>query len=348
MNIARDIKLKQIDWIPNLLESAISRELIRGGVLYNGIISFYFPDKYTEWDKFCNAIFLANFFPTKVTISSNGKNDYTTFENSEAAFQALKYWQYRHEFTGITGTNAYLKTQELKDRGIKEDFTYAGYGSNFNGMYQVLKNKFFPRSELALRLQATNNSFLFEHRLPVGRDTYWCDGYDGKGRNILGLVLMSIRDELNGGPSYWTKFMNENLVPLAHDARIDYQSEWQQLVMVARNITERHISEQYNQLKQNIGSTSLLSQKRIPLQNITNQDIYIKCQRINNTLDYQEKEYKNIYFIKQIYPTRDSSRDKFGIEFTFPLKFEYIEFLKQKFNFINIYHGKEHIIYIKS
>lgn len=213
------------------------------------------------------------------------------------------------------GTDAYFKTQELKDRGIREDFNYAGYGSNFNGMYQVLKDKFNSGSDLALRLQATGNSFLFEHRLPVGRDTYWCDGYDGKGRNILGLVLMIIRDELNENPSYWNKFMDENLVPLTHDAIIDFHSEWQLLVIAARNITENYVLRQSSQLKQNIisirssgstgstrqsqvkvkyteytgstgstGYTSSLNQKRIPLQNIIDKDIYIKCQRINDTL----------------------------------------------------------------
>lgn len=103
MDRVRDINLKQIDWIPTFMNSTIINELIHRDILDSGIISFYFPDKYTEWDKFCNAIFLANFFPTKVTINSNRKNDHTTFENSEAAFQALKFWQYRNEFIGISG-----------------------------------------------------------------------------------------------------------------------------------------------------------------------------------------------------------------------------------------------------
>ncbi|MEO5928954.1 MAG: NADAR domain-containing protein, partial [Candidatus Kapaibacterium sp.] len=41
----------------------------------------------------------------------------------------------------------------------------------------------------------TGNAEIIEH---TKRDTYWGDGGDGSGRNMLGLILMRVRDELRG------------------------------------------------------------------------------------------------------------------------------------------------------
>ena len=64
-------------------------------------------------------------------------------------------------------------------------------------MYKVLIAKFTQHEDLKEQLIATGNSFLVEH---TKRDKYWGDGGDGgndtKGRNMLGKLLVRVRNEL--------------------------------------------------------------------------------------------------------------------------------------------------------
>ena len=64
-------------------------------------------------------------------------------------------------------------------------------------MYKALVAKFTQHEDLKEQLIATGNSFLVEH---TKRDKYWGDGGDGgnetKGRNMLGKLLVRVRNEL--------------------------------------------------------------------------------------------------------------------------------------------------------
>ena len=64
-------------------------------------------------------------------------------------------------------------------------------------MYKALIAKFTQHEDLKEQLIATGNSFLVEH---TKRDKYWGDGGDGgndtKGRNMLGKLLVRVRNEL--------------------------------------------------------------------------------------------------------------------------------------------------------
>ena len=64
-------------------------------------------------------------------------------------------------------------------------------------MYKALIAKFTQHEDLKEQLIATGNSFLVEH---TKRDKYWGDGGDGgndtKGRNMLGKLLVQVRNEL--------------------------------------------------------------------------------------------------------------------------------------------------------
>ena len=53
--------------------------------------------------------------------------------------------------------------------------------------------KFTQHDELRTLLLSTGDAKLVEH---TENDDYWGDGGDGSGKNRLGLLLMSIRDEL--------------------------------------------------------------------------------------------------------------------------------------------------------
>jgi ribA/ribD-fused uncharacterized protein len=60
-------------------------------------------------------------------------------------------------------------------------------------MRDVVLAKFTQHDDLRATLLATGDALLVEH---TERDSYWGDGGDGSGKNRLGQILMSVRDEL--------------------------------------------------------------------------------------------------------------------------------------------------------
>ncbi len=62
-----------------------------------------------------------------------------------------------------------------------------------NVMREAVLAKFAQHDDLRAILLGTGDALLVEH---TGNDSYWGDGGDGSGRNRLGHVLMSVRDEL--------------------------------------------------------------------------------------------------------------------------------------------------------
>jgi ribA/ribD-fused uncharacterized protein len=60
-------------------------------------------------------------------------------------------------------------------------------------MRQAVRAKFSQHDDIRAILLATGNAQLVEH---TENDAYWGDGGDGSGKNMLGQILMEIRDEL--------------------------------------------------------------------------------------------------------------------------------------------------------
>ena len=60
-------------------------------------------------------------------------------------------------------------------------------------MLKALRAKFSQHEELREELLATGDAKLVER---TKRDSYWGDGGDGNGRNMLGQLLMVVREEL--------------------------------------------------------------------------------------------------------------------------------------------------------
>jgi len=61
-------------------------------------------------------------------------------------------------------------------------------------MHQAVRAKFTQHAELRELLLATGDARIVEH---TERDAYWGDGGDGSGMNMLGRILMRVREELN-------------------------------------------------------------------------------------------------------------------------------------------------------
>jgi N-glycosidase YbiA len=65
-------------------------------------------------------------------------------------------------------------------------------------MRRAVLAKFTRHAELRETLLATGDALLVEH---TRNDSYWGDGGDGRGRNMLGQILVSVREELRGAAS---------------------------------------------------------------------------------------------------------------------------------------------------
>lgn len=60
-------------------------------------------------------------------------------------------------------------------------------------MKKAVLAKFSQHEDLRVLLLSTNESKIVEH---TEHDRYWGDGGDGRGRNMLGRILMEVRNEL--------------------------------------------------------------------------------------------------------------------------------------------------------
>jgi ribA/ribD-fused uncharacterized protein len=58
---------------------------------------------------------------------------------------------------------------------------------------QAVRASFGQHAELGEILLHTGDAMIVEH---TEKDAYWGDGGDGSGKNMLGRILMEVRDEL--------------------------------------------------------------------------------------------------------------------------------------------------------
>jgi len=72
---------------------------------------------------------------------------------------------------------------------------YSNYKVKDRVMYECVLAKFIQHHDLRAQLLATGDEELIEDS-PI--DSYWGCGKDGKGKNMLGKILMRVREELKG------------------------------------------------------------------------------------------------------------------------------------------------------
>ena len=140
-------------------------------------INFYsVQDQYGEFSNF--ALYL---------IKLKGKQ----WPTSEHYFQAQKFAGTEHE-NKIRKAPSPMKAAELgRTRKVKIRRDWDKVKDNV--MYDAVKAKFTQHKDLKNLLLETGAIQLVEH---TENDNYWGDGGDGKGKNMLGKILMRLRDEL--------------------------------------------------------------------------------------------------------------------------------------------------------
>jgi len=145
------------------------------------VIQFYGPaDEYGCFSNFAE-------YPIRV--------DGETWPTSEHYFQAQKFADAaEREAVRRAPTPARAKRMG-NDRGrrLRADWESIKVAV----MREAVGAKFRQHPELREKLLGTTDAKLVEH---TDRDAYWGDGGDGSGKNMLGRVLMEIREELRQTP----------------------------------------------------------------------------------------------------------------------------------------------------
>jgi ribA/ribD-fused uncharacterized protein len=134
--------------------------------------------------------FLSNFYTSP--IEWKGK----TYPTVEHLYQALKAIDEKcHEYVRSSpgpGT-AKQRGREIPNRPDWENI-------KVTIMRICLRLKFAPGSELSEWLSDTQNLILVEE---APWDEFWGSGREGNGKNILGVLLMEIREDLRQGEYTW-------------------------------------------------------------------------------------------------------------------------------------------------
>jgi ribA/ribD-fused uncharacterized protein len=142
-----------------------------------GRIEFYSTaDAYGEFSNFAR-------FP----ISLDGH----TWPTSEHYFQAKKFKDGKHQ-QEIRKANTPMLAARMgrsRSRPLRRDWESVKVAV----MRAALRAKFTQYAELRELLLSTADAVLVEH---TDNDDYWGDGGDGSGKNMLGRLLMELRDEL--------------------------------------------------------------------------------------------------------------------------------------------------------
>ncbi len=114
-----------------------------------------------------------------------------SWPTSEHYFQAQKFAGTTHEEDIRKAKTPGLAAQMGRDRKrpLRQDWEAVKDGI----MHEVVLAKFSQHADLKDVLLATGDAKLVEHTF---NDSYWGDGGDGSGQNMLGQILMRVREEL--------------------------------------------------------------------------------------------------------------------------------------------------------
>ena len=147
------------------------------GPAMTGTINFYRTDD--EYGDF------SNFAPFPITLK--GK----IWPTSEHYFQAQKFAGTEHEEAIRLEKSPMIAARMGRDR--KKPLRTDWETVKDEIMREAVRAKFVQNAELREHLLATGGAEIVEH---TTNDAYWGDGGDGSGKNMLGRILMEIRQEI--------------------------------------------------------------------------------------------------------------------------------------------------------
>ena len=110
---------------------------------------------------------------------------------TEHFFQAQKFKEveYREKIRKANSPMIAARMGRDRKKPLRRDWESVKVGV----MRDAIRAKFTQHADLREILLSTGDARIVEH---TERDSYWGDGGDGSGKNMLGRILMEIRDEL--------------------------------------------------------------------------------------------------------------------------------------------------------
>jgi ribA/ribD-fused uncharacterized protein len=113
------------------------------------------------------------------------------WRTSEHYFQAQKFagTEHEEELRLVASPMVVARMGRSRQRPLRKDWEVA----KDDIMRVALRAKFTQNEELKKILLETGDAVLVEH---TKNDSYWGDGGDGSGKNMLGKLLMELREEL--------------------------------------------------------------------------------------------------------------------------------------------------------
>jgi ribA/ribD-fused uncharacterized protein len=127
----------------------------------------------------------SNFSPHPIAL--DGKR----WPTSEHYFQAQKFQDpgKREEIRKANSPMIAARLGRSRKSPLRRDWESVKIGV----MHDAVRAKFTQHDTLRALLLSTGDAKLVEH---TENDSYWGDGGDGSGKNMLGRILMQVRDEL--------------------------------------------------------------------------------------------------------------------------------------------------------
>jgi ribA/ribD-fused uncharacterized protein len=114
-----------------------------------------------------------------------------TWPTSEHYFQAQKFagTPYEEEIRRAKSPMIAARLGRSRKQPLRRDWDSAKDAI----MREAVLAKFTQHDDIRATLLGTGDAEIVEH---TANDSYWADGGDGSGRNMLGRILMSVREEL--------------------------------------------------------------------------------------------------------------------------------------------------------
>jgi N-glycosidase YbiA len=122
--------------------------------------------------------------------------DGKTWPTSEHYFQAQKFLDdaIREKIRHAKTPKVAAEMGRDRSKPLRRDWEHV----KDDVMRQAVRTKFTRHEDLRKTLLDTGDAILVEHTM---NDSYWGDGGDGSGKNMLGRILMEIRAELRAARS---------------------------------------------------------------------------------------------------------------------------------------------------
>ncbi|WP_461451243.1 NADAR family protein [Mucilaginibacter sp.] len=128
----------------------------------------------------------SNFSPSPIILTSE------IWPTAEHFFQANKFlnFEVRDRIKAMKSPMDAAKEGRNRNNILRDDWEQI----KDTVMYKAVKAKFLQHPDMKSILLDTGTLPIIEH---TANDNYWADGGDGSGGNMLGIILMRVREELS-------------------------------------------------------------------------------------------------------------------------------------------------------